>query len=117
MSAKSTNLSISPGPRMKVALAVAIIADLLQMVVFPLVIEGAASPADDLIDLGVAAIMSSLLGWHWEFAPSFLGKLVPGLDLIPLWTMAVANVYRKQKGLSVVGGELGHGSAAPQNPR
>jgi len=26
-----------------------------------------------------------------------LVKLVPGVDLVPLWTIAVANVYRKSK--------------------
>jgi len=45
--------------------------------------------------------MINLLGWHWEFLPTFLGKLVPGVDLVPLWTMAVANVYRKSKRLAV----------------
>jgi len=29
--------------------------------------------------------------------PSFLAKLVPGVDLVPFWTLAVANVYRKSK--------------------
>ena len=28
---------------------------------------------------------------------SFLAKLVPGIDLVPFWTIAVANVYRKTK--------------------
>jgi hypothetical protein len=41
--------------------------------------------------------MIHLLGWHWEFLPSFLAKLVPGVDLVPLWTLAVANVWRKAK--------------------
>jgi hypothetical protein len=54
-------------------MAVAVIADLAQMVVFPLFIEGAASPADDVLDLAMAGVLSYLLGWHWEFAPSFLG--------------------------------------------
>jgi hypothetical protein len=39
----------------------------------------------------------NLLGWHWEFLPSFLAKLVPGVDLVPFWTIAVVNVYRKAK--------------------
>jgi len=38
-----------------------------------------------------------LLGWHWEFLPSFAAKLIPGVDLVPLWTLAVANVYRKSR--------------------
>jgi len=75
----------------------AVVADALQLAILPMFVEGAASPADDAVDLGVAGAMFYLLGWHWEFLPSFLGKLIPGVDLVPLWTLAVANVYRKQK--------------------
>jgi hypothetical protein len=75
----------------------AILADALQLVVFPVFVEGALSPADDILDLGIAAVMVRLLGWHWEFLPSFLAKLVPGVDLVPFWTMAVANVWRNAK--------------------
>ena len=75
----------------------AIAADLVQLVVFPYFVEGAASPADDIVDLCVGGVLTYLLGWHWEFLPSFLGKLAPGVDLVPLWTLAVANVYRKSK--------------------
>ena len=75
----------------------AIIADALQIAVFPLFVGGALSPADDILDFGVAAVLVHLLGWHWEFLPSFLAKLVPGVDLVPFWTMAVASVYRKSK--------------------
>jgi hypothetical protein len=45
--------------------------------------------------------MVYLLGMHWEFLPSFLGKLVPGVDLVPFWSLAVANVYRKTRNLPV----------------
>jgi len=93
------SVTISSGPRLRTAMLLAIAADLLQIVVFPLVVEGAPSPADDALDVGVAAILSALLGWHWEFLPSFLAKLVPGVDLVPCWTLAVANVYRKNKQL------------------
>jgi hypothetical protein len=90
-------ISISGKTRMRAAFALAIAADLVQMAIFPLFIEGAASPADDILDLAVAGALSSLLGFNWEFLPSFLAKLVPGVDFIPLWTMAVANVYRRRK--------------------
>jgi hypothetical protein len=83
----------------------AIIADALQIVVFPLFIEGAASPADDILDFGIGAVLVYLLGWHWEFLPSFLAKLVPGVDLVPFWTIAVANVYRKSKRIVVTAEE------------
>ncbi len=90
-------ITISPGTRFRAAMVLAIIADALQIAVFPLFIEGALSPADDLLDFGVGAVLIHLLGWHWEFLPSFLAKLVPGVDLVPFWTMAVASVYRKSK--------------------
>jgi len=94
-------ITISPGPRLRAAMILAIIADALQIVVFPLFVAGAESPADDILDLGVGAVLTYLLGWHWEFLPSFLGKLLPGVDLVPLWTLAVANVYRKSKQIAV----------------
>lgn len=93
-------ITISPGPKFKTAMALAVVADALQLVVFPLFVEGALSPADDVLDLVVGGAMVHLLGWHWEFLPSFLAKLVPGIDLVPFWTLAVANVYRKAKAMA-----------------
>ena len=78
-------------------MVLAMVADGLQLVLFPMFGEGAFSPADDLLDSGVAAALIHLLGWHWEFLPSFFAELVPGVDLVPFWTLAVANVYRKSR--------------------
>jgi hypothetical protein len=94
-------ITISAGPRFRAAMILAIIADAVQIAVFPLFVEGALSPAEDVLDFGVGALMVHLLGWHWEFLPSFFAKLVPGVDLVPFWTMAVANVYRKSKRIAV----------------
>jgi len=94
-------ITISPGPSFRTAMVLAILADALQIVVFPVFVEGAISPADDILDLGIGAAMIHLLGWHWEFLPSFLAKLVPGVDLVPFWTLAVASVYRKSKRIQV----------------
>lgn len=91
------SITISPGPNFRAAMVLAIAADALQLVVFPLFVAGALSPADDLLDLGIGAVMVYLLGWHWEFLPSFFAELIPGVDLVPFWTLAVANVYRKAK--------------------
>jgi hypothetical protein len=91
------SITISPGPQFRAAMVLAIVADALQLVVFPLFVAGALSPADDVLDLGVGALMVHLLGWHWEFLPSFFAKLVPGVDLVPFWTIAVVNVWRKAK--------------------
>lgn len=78
-------------------MVLAMAADAVQIFVMPLFAEGALSPADDLLDLGVAAVLVRLLGWHWEFLPAFIGELVPGADLVPFWTLSVMNVYRKWK--------------------
>jgi len=94
-------ISISAGPRLRSAIVVAIVADLLQIAIFPLFVEGAVSPADDILDLGIGAVLIRLLGWHWEFLPSFLGKLVPGVDMAPFWTLSVWNVYRKSRRYAV----------------
>src|SRR3989442_7734593 len=50
--------------RFQTAMILAVAADALQVFVLPLFAEGALSPADDLLDLGVAAVLVRLLGWH-----------------------------------------------------
>ena len=83
--------------RFQSAMILATAADALQIFVLPLFSEGGLSPADDVLDLAVAAILVRLLGWHWEFLPAFAAELLPGVDLVPFWTFAVVNVYRKWK--------------------
>jgi hypothetical protein len=95
-------LPLSPRTRFRVALIVAMVADALQIFGFPLFAEGALSPADDVLDLAVAAVLVQLLGWHWEFLPAFVAELVPGVDLVPFWTFAVINVYRKWKQITII---------------
>jgi hypothetical protein len=112
MQSEPRQLTLSAGPRIKAAFALALAVDLLQMVVFPLFVEGAMSPADDLIDLCAAGVLTSLLGWQWEFLPSFAAKLLPGVDLVPLWTLAVANVYRKSKAIAAAQAGIIDASAA-----
>ncbi len=110
-------ITISPGSRFRAAMMLAIITDALQIVVFPLFVEGALSPADDMLDFGIAAVLVHLLGWHWEFLPSFLAKHVPGVDLVPFWTMAVANVYRKSKRIAVTAEENRQQHPALKDPQ
>ena len=88
---------ITPGPRMKAALALASRGRHRPDRSLPDFFAGVESPPDDIVDVSMAGILSWLLGWHWEFLPTFAGKLIPGVDLVPLWTLAVANVYRKSR--------------------
>ena len=91
------SIKISAGPRLRIAMILAVVADVLQIAIFPSIFEGAAFPPDDILDVCVGGLLTYLLGWHWEFLPSFAAKLIPGVDLVPLWTLAVANVYRKSR--------------------
>ena len=87
---------------MRTALLLAIIVDVFQIVFSPLFFEGATSPADDILDLCMAGVLGYLLGWHLGIPAIVPCQLVPGVDLVPLWTLAVANVYRKSKRLGVI---------------
>ena len=98
--------------RFRAAMVLAIAADALQIVAFPLFAEGAISPFDDLLDVIVALSLTGLVGWHWEFMPSLIAELLPGVNLVPFWTLAVANVYRKFKHAENVVDQI---DAAPLN--
>jgi hypothetical protein len=87
----------TPRSIFRAALVLAIVADAVQIVLFPLFVEGALSPLDDILDLIVALGLFRLLGWHWELLPSSMAKLISGVDLVPFWTLAVVNIYRKWK--------------------
>jgi hypothetical protein len=83
-------------PEHRLAWAVAIAADTLQIAAFPFFAEGGMSPADALLDLIVGFLLIRLLGWHWAFLPTLAAELIPGADLFPTWTAAVWFVTRQQ---------------------
>ncbi|MES1260020.1 MAG: hypothetical protein ABUL71_05440 [Gemmatimonadota bacterium] len=91
-----THTRVAPSRRtIQVARAIAIIADLLQLVLFPVFMEGFASVLDDALDVVVATIMIWLVGWHLAFLPAFIVEALPFGDLAPTWTMAVFIATRK----------------------
>jgi hypothetical protein len=90
--------------RVRTAWIIAVAADLIQLAVFPVFIAGGASPSNAVLDVLVAALLISRVGWHWAFAPTFLAELLPGFDLVPTWTAAVWIATR---------GRAGGGAAPP----
>jgi len=90
------NKPVSRG-RIRTARLVAIVADLLQIGLFPIFGEGLASPLDEVLDVGVCLILTSLVGCHFAFLPTFVVELVPIADLIPTWTIAVFLATRQKQ--------------------
>jgi hypothetical protein len=90
--------------QVRAARTLAIAADILQIVVFPVFAPGVVSPWNDGLDLLVAAALTRLIGWHWAFLPSFAAELVPGLDLVPTWTAAVFFATRRKPGRAPAAG-------------
>jgi hypothetical protein len=64
---------------------------------FPLFGEGFVSPANDVLDLVVAAVLIKLLGFHWAFLPALAAEAIPAVDLAPTWTAAVLLVTGPRK--------------------
>jgi hypothetical protein len=77
---------------MRLAWIVAIAADLVQFVALPFFAEGWVSPFDDALELLVSMALVRLLGWHPALLPALVAELLPGVDLVPAWTVAVAYV-------------------------
>jgi hypothetical protein len=75
--------------RRAVAVAIALAADVIQLVLWPAFAEGAASPFEDALDVVVAIALWLTLGMSWRLAFAFALELVPGADLFPTWTAVV----------------------------
>jgi hypothetical protein len=74
--------------RLALALVLALVADSIQLVAFPVFLGGAASLFDLVLEIAVAIGMVALIGWHWAFLPTFIAELVPVVELVPSWTLA-----------------------------
>jgi len=73
----------------RIGSAIAIIADAMQLVLFPLFVEGFSSVLNDVLDVVVCAVLIRLIGWNPVFLPTFVVEMLPFGDLAPTWTIAV----------------------------
>lgn len=86
----ATGARATPGfAAVPVAWAVAIVTDVVQWMVFPFFLSPMGWPVDGVLDVVVAGVLIKLLGWHWAFLPGFVMELIPGVDMVPTWTVAV----------------------------
>jgi hypothetical protein len=75
--------------RKRAALAIAVVADFIQLAGWWAFIWGGVSPADDILDVIVAVVLVLVLGLRWQIVLAFAAELVPGLALFPTWTTFV----------------------------
>ncbi len=78
--------------RKNVALAVAGLSDLTQLLFAPAFLEGAGSPFDVALDVVTAVVILLIVGFEWRLALALAAELVPGLDLFPTWTAVVLSM-------------------------
>ena len=71
--------------RVWIARGLAVLVDLAQVALLP----AELTPLNNGVDAATAVAMVGLVGWHWAFVPTFLAELVPFVDLVPTWTLAV----------------------------
>jgi hypothetical protein len=76
--------------RKKIALAIAALADAVQLGLFPVFSGGALSIPDDVLDAVVAVALLVTTGFRWQLVAALALELVPGLALFPSWTAFVA---------------------------
>jgi hypothetical protein len=107
-------LDLAATPRQKrIALAIAALADLLQLALPPLFAEGAFSPFDVILDLACASALLFTLGWRWGILVALGLELVPGLALCPSWTVFVMTLPTRVP----AGSTTTEASIAPAAPR
>jgi hypothetical protein len=80
----------------RIALAIALAADVAQLALAPLFAEGALSPFSDALDLVVVLTLVLTLGWRWRTVLALGVELIPGLALFPTWTALVLTMPTAQ---------------------
>jgi hypothetical protein len=76
--------------RIWTARALAVLVDLVQFALLP----AELTPLNNVIDVATGIALYLLVGWHWAFLPTFAVEMVPFVDLVPTWTLAVAIATR-----------------------
>ena len=78
---------VTPSTR-RLAYAVAIVTDVLQLAMGPLGWAG----ADEVLDVVAGVALWRLLGFHPLLLPTFMLEFLPMTDMLPTWTGCVALV-------------------------
>ena len=80
--------------RILLARVVALVADGVQIGLFPLFAGGVAEGADLALEVVTGLLLCWICGFHVAFLPTAIGEALPMLDLFPSWTLATLYVTR-----------------------
>jgi len=94
-------------PRIALAFAAAIIADIVPWVLGPFGILW----LDEIVDVIAMVVTSAAIGFHPLLLPTFVLEIVPFVDMLPTWTGCVAALVALRRSRSP--GSLDPGSRAP----
>lgn len=85
----------------RLALAVALIWDLVQAPAQVATLSGLLALPIEAVDIGLDILaglfFARLLGFHWALAPTFLLEALPFVDVAPTWTACVWLVIQARK--------------------
>jgi hypothetical protein len=100
--------------RVWIARGIAVLVDIVQWGLLP----ASLTPLNGAIDVATGLAMVALVGWHWAFLPTFAAELVPFVDLVPTWTLAVTFATRgfDAPGLPPAGQAPRDGSGSKSSP-
>lgn len=71
--------------RLGLALAIAATADVVDLFV-------TLTPMVWAVDLVTAILLFMVLGWNWLLLPGIVMEAIPGVSIMPLWTLVVAAI-------------------------
>ena len=89
--------------RIVLAVAIAVVADFLQVVLLPL--EWAF--VQQIVDVIATALIILVLGFHPLLLPTFIVEFIPLVDMLPTWTGCVVAVIALRKRNQRAGPEAG----------
>ncbi len=72
--------------RLGLALAIAVIADVLGVFV------ALEPPLAWGVDLVTAVLLFMVLGWRWMLLPGIIMEAIPGVSIMPFWTLVVGAI-------------------------
>ena len=92
LTGRFTAPKLTPG-RIALVLAIAVVADILQIVLLPL--EWLF--AQQIVDVVAVGLVIWLLGFHVLLLPTFAVEFIPVVDMLPTWTACAVAVIALRK--------------------